>query len=108
MIIVQKTDINKNISRLLIVKNIEPIRFFCDGTAPIIAKLKNKSGKLSDSDIKDIQRAEDGDPIRLSGFLAGVKLVIMNPEGINQSKDGFQIAIKRICKERRCNHYETP
>jgi hypothetical protein len=68
----------------------------CNG-AKSINRYLDSTEQLNPEIQKQVLSVQDGDGARVIGFVTGFFLTLENPMGIDQSRQGYEIALKRHC-----------
>jgi O-antigen ligase len=78
-------------------EKIDPIDFYCRGIGVLENESLKKTGAIPQEDKLAIASVVDGDGARVMSFRAAIELIKENFLGIDQSKEAFQLALKKKC-----------
>ena len=76
-----------------------PIEIFCDGTDSFSKTIKFDGQEITQETQDKIASINNGDGARIMALRAGLKLTLLHPWGIDQSRQAFQIALIKRCAE---------
>lgn len=85
-------------SRILSGLQGSPIEIQCKGIEYVRNELVRKGVDITQILENDFESIANGEGLRMSAARAGLDLIISNPMGINQSRQGYEIALSKECQ----------
>lgn len=85
------------LSRISLGFEGDPGSIYCEGIGSLEAVLKSKGVIITPAIQKGLDSIVDGDGARVMAARSGASLTLENPMGIDQSKQGYQQAITKLC-----------
>ena len=79
------------------IASINSFEIACKGVGVLSTQL-SKSQPLDSETKEQIMSVFDGDGARVIGLVTGLGLIMENPMGIDQSRQAYQIALKKYCQ----------
>lgn len=70
---------------------------YCQGINSLRKELINEGVEITPQIQAKLNSVEDGDGARMLAARSGLKMIALNPMGINQSKQAYQTAISKAC-----------
>ena len=85
------------ISRIEMGLKGDSTEIYCQGINSLRKELINEGVEITPQIQAKLNSIEDGDGARMLAARSGLKMIALNPMGINQSKQAYQSAISKAC-----------